>query len=187
MKRDQNISLADLVKNCQNGDKKSWMDLIERVTPLIYSICGKMGLSQEEIFDIFGQVSYLLLKNLHRLKSTDKILAYISTMTRREIYALSKKDKLRRKIEYSDLPHLTPPDIKTPDDIFNEVKRNQILMEALAKLNKREYNLIMALFFDPDCPSYEQIAKNLNIPVSSIGPYRARCLKKILGMIKRKL
>jgi DNA-directed RNA polymerase specialized sigma24 family protein len=50
------------------------------------------------------------------------------------------------------------------------------LTEGLEQLRPRCRDLLMALYFEPGSPSYEQIAERLSIPVGSIGPTRARCL-----------
>jgi DNA-directed RNA polymerase specialized sigma24 family protein len=42
------------------------------------------------------------------------------------------------------------------------------------------------LYFDPKNPSYEEIARALQMPVPSIGPTRARCLEKLRILLKRK-
>jgi hypothetical protein len=37
----------------------------------------------------------------------------------------------------------------------------------------------VALYFQPERPSYAEVARRLGRPVGSIGPSRARCLKKL--------
>jgi DNA-directed RNA polymerase specialized sigma24 family protein len=43
--------------------------------------------------------------------------------------------------------------------------------------------MLMAMFFDPDSPSYTQIAAELGIPEGSIGPTRGRCLRKLRALL----
>ncbi len=179
--------MTSLVKCCREGDKEAWDELVYRITPLIFSICGKMSLSREESFDIFGQVAYLLLKNLANIKSSSSLLSYISTMTKREIYAISRRDKLYRRIEKEVAADMKDNFAEPPDAIYDASRRTETLLKALATLPSRDYELIKALFLDPEEPSYEEISKRLDIPVSSIGPYRARCLAKLQKALKEKI
>jgi DNA-directed RNA polymerase specialized sigma24 family protein len=49
----------------------------------------------------------------------------------------------------------------------------------LKQLSSRCQKLIWELFYNPAEPSYVQIAAELGIPVTSLGPTRARCLDKL--------
>jgi DNA-directed RNA polymerase specialized sigma24 family protein len=39
------------------------------------------------------------------------------------------------------------------------------------------------LYFDIDEPSYNDIARELSMPVASVGPTRARCLEKLKRLL----
>jgi RNA polymerase sigma factor (sigma-70 family) len=178
--------LADLVKRCKQGDKEAWTRLIELVAPLIFSISRKMKLSREEGFDIFGQVCYLLLKNIGSLRSADKLLAYVGTMTRREVYAMHRKSKI---FEYLDIiveGNLSVQEEHTPEKMYEITERVEKLMSAMVELPERDYRLLKLLFFDQAEPDYEEASRILGIPVASIGPTRARSLAKLQGILKGK-
>jgi len=52
---------------------------------------------------------------------------------------------------------------------------------GLAQLSADQRRLIVSLFFEQDT-SYRKISRQLGIPTGSIGPTRARCLKKLKQM-----
>jgi RNA polymerase sigma factor (sigma-70 family) len=181
-----NTNISNLVERCRNGEGDAWEELIDRVAPVVFGICGRMRLSREESFDIFGQVSYLLLKKLGSLKSAEKVLTYVATMTRREIYALNRKSKIIQhlgKYVTDDIHDLSG---NSPEDIFEATRRSEAVMKAISLLPIRDYLLIKALFFDSSNPSYEEIAGRLKVGVSSIGPLRARSLEKLKRIFERK-
>ena len=62
----------------------------------------------------------------------------------------------------------------------------QVLMEAMSDLSRRDYQLIKMLFFDPEEPSYKEISAKLKMPVSSIGPIRAKVLGRLYRILKKK-
>ncbi|HEU4387531.1 MAG TPA: sigma-70 family RNA polymerase sigma factor, partial [Blastocatellia bacterium] len=79
-------------------------------------------------------------------------------------------------------------DSQTPEDIAYERRiaeqRCEVVRKALSQLPDRCKDLITMLYYLNEKPTYEDVAKRLNMPVSSIGPTRGRCLeklKKILG------
>lgn len=178
--------LIEIVVKCRDGDNRAWNKLIKQVSPMIFSICHSMNLSREESFDIFGQVSYLILRNLNKLKSPEKLLSYVATTTRREIYALSRRVKL---FEYIMLTELSGGRVRvadTPDKIYEKTKGKELLQKAVLTLPQRDSDLIQLLFLDTSEPKYEEISEKLQIPVSSIGPTRARSLEKLRKLLKKK-
>ena len=156
------------------------------MTPLVFAICRNMRLSREESFDVFGQVSYLLLKNLENLRSSGKLMTYVAAITRHEVLALNRKAKRIRETQDPILGMLYDRSPDSPEDIFKTTQKSEVLMEAIVLLPERDYELLRALFFDASEPDYEEISKRLGMPVSSIGPTRARCLQKLQRILKRK-
>jgi RNA polymerase sigma factor (sigma-70 family) len=51
---------------------------------------------------------------------------------------------------------------------------------ALADLDERCRKLLTMLFYEPDPPSYTEIAEAIGMTEGSIGPTRARCLKRLM-------
>ncbi len=176
----------ELIKRCIDGDESAWANLVEKITPAILSVCRLMRLSKEESLDIFGQVCYLLLQNLSNLKSSEKIISYVSTITRREILRVIRRKQLFDTVDPEISKSISVTTFKTPDEILNESENLEGLIKAIIELPQKEYKLIWHLFLDENEPSYEEISKKLNIPIASIGPTRIRSLKKLKKILKRK-
>lgn len=180
------MSYSSLLKKCLEGDENAWGELMDYVTPLVLSLCQKNRLSREESCDVFGQVSYKLLENLRNIHSSSKLLQYVRTMTINEvinIYRKSKRDIKAKTHVYETLYNLKP---MTPEEIYEYSRRVEILLDALARLPEREYRLLRALFLEPKDLSYKEIAEQLDMPVSSIGPTRARGLARLYEILKEK-
>jgi len=178
--------LVELIEKCKDGDKNAWTQLVDLISPVIFSICRKMKLSREESFDVFGQVCYLLLENIEKLKDTNKIIAYTATITRREIFALYRKSRMFEYLDDGILENISRDSTDDPDMLFEITRRGENLMKALAMLPERDYKLLKMLFLDKSEPSYKETSQKLGIPVSSIGPTRARSLAKLLKILKKK-
>lgn len=178
--------LTALVERCRKGDKKAWTKLMEMVSPVVFSVCRSMKLSRDESFDVFGQAAYLLLTNLDRLRSPEKLLSYIATTTRREIYALNRRSRFFEYLSDFSIDGRIGRSDKAPDQLYEQSKRTELLMKAIPLLPPRDYELIRSLFLDSSEPSYREISKKLGMPVSSIGPTRARSLAKLKKILKKK-
>lgn len=186
MASNKETSLSELVGRCLEGDAEAWSRLVEAITPVILSVCRSMGLAREDSLDVFGQTCYLLLTNLERLKSPDKIMAYVATTTRREVLANVRRGRLFEAARESGVIEVTGQAAANPEQEAVQSEKSAILVKAIWKLPDRDARLMYHLFLDPEEPSYEEISSRLKIPVASIGPTRARCLQK-LGRILRRM
>ncbi len=179
-------NLISLVKDCRKGDKRAWEILVRRITPLIFSICHEVELSRDERYDVLGQVLLLLLEHLDNVKSADKLLSYVGTMTRREIYARHRRSLYFRNARDAMIEQMYQAHPGTPDEIFEQTRTTEGIMQAMALLPKRDYELLYAIFFDPAQPSYEEISARLGIGVPTIGSARGRALRKLHTIMKKK-
>ena len=66
-------------------------------------------------------------------------------------------------------------------------EQSAALRAALAELPPKCRELLTVLYLGSDEPTYEGVAKRLNMPVSSIGPTRGRCLRKLRRILEDKL
>jgi RNA polymerase sigma factor (sigma-70 family) len=76
------------------------------------------------------------------------------------------------EIPFSD-PGPRPEDLALRRDQWNTVNR------AVYALSDRCRQLVWYLYFDPEEPSYEQIAERMEMALGSVGPIRKRCLEQL--------
>jgi len=189
-------SLVDdpaLVEACLGGDSDAWEALILRYKRLIYSIPIRAGFSPVDAADIFQSVCLKLFEKLSTLRNQQKIAAWLMTTTSRECWRVIE----RRRRE-------TRPSIYDQDyeqDIVNRLasegpladqrriafERQQIVRGAIDGLSERCRVLIRLLFYSKEEPSYADIARQIKLPLNSIGPTRARCLQKLKRILEGKL
>lgn len=178
--------LAELVEGCRTGDETAWQELIDLLTPLILSICRAARLSREESLDVFGEVCYRLLNNIDNIKTPDSTFGYVSTITRREIFVVSRRARNTQQLDKELIETVIDPDQIGADEAFESARRTETLWKAVSSLSPRDYELVKALFLDVDEPSYDEISRKLGLPISSIGPTRARILAKLHRKLKQR-
>lgn len=177
-------SKKELVDRAIAGDESAWSEIVELITPVILATCKSMRLSREETLDMFGQVCYLLLTNLKRIKSPDKLLSWTATVTRREVLATLRRSSLFDEFVSQEK---TSPRSRTPagpDDVLHAAEQAELLVRAIKKLPKRQGDVIWYLFLDERQLTYEEIAKKLRMPVASVGPTRQRALERLQTILR---
>ncbi len=183
MSLNQDQDLTAIVSLCQQGDQQAWEELLDLLTPIILAICRHAGLPADESLDVFGQVCHVLLTDICRLRSKEKVLFFAAKVTHNEIFHLRRRVRRAQVLEREFAVDQAQFTDKTPETRYVLEKRAEALLEALSKLPNREHHLIRALFLDPLEPSYAEISESLKIPVSSIGPTRARSLAKLRDIL----
>jgi len=195
MKRAEEFSRLDdkeLIAACLDGNREAWEALILRYQRLIYSIPIKTRLSPDDAADVFQSVCLKMMENLASLRDHEKMVSWLITTTTRECWRLSARRRRNTSQEIGDdetadrmseLPDQTP----LADQEMVALEQQQIIRHALARLPERCAKLLHLLFYQKDEMSYADIARQIKIPVSSIGPTRARCLSKLRKILDGKL
>jgi len=176
--------LQKIVNRCRSGDDAAWHKLMDFVAPIVLSICRKARLNRDESFDIFGQVSLQLIDSINSLREPERILSFVTTMVKRQIYSFYQKLPIGAYVDEDVLGDIPDESTQAPDETYELIQTREILFAAMTTLSPRDYELIYMLFFDPDEPSYKEISRKLKMPVSSIGPIRAKALAKLQKLLK---
>jgi len=74
-------------------------------------------------------------------------------------------------------------DSPLPDETLVRLEEQHRIRTALAGLDPRCQKLLTMLYYETEPPPYSEIAAILGTPEGSIGPTRARCLKKLLKLV----
>ena len=64
-------------------------------------------------------------------------------------------------------------------DLIEQVEREQMLRDAIARLPARCREMIRMLFYQEPQVSYRDVARQLGLATGSIGFIRGRCLKRL--------
>lgn len=168
---------ADLVAAAAAGDEDAWEALVERYTGLLWAIARAHRLSTADAAEVV-QITWLrLVENLERLRDPARVGAWLSTTARRECLRYLRQNT--RQVPCPQIePAYTDEAQLTPEVHVVEADRNRQLWAALEKLPDRCRMLLRVLMADSE-PSYDEVSAALSIPIGSIGPTRARCLRRL--------
>jgi DNA-directed RNA polymerase specialized sigma24 family protein len=68
-------------------------------------------------------------------------------------------------------------------EVLKELELQHGMRLQLTRLGERCRRLLLLLFYADPAPSYQEISRELGIPVGSIGPTRARCFEKLKELL----
>ena len=165
---------AEIIEKCLARDQGAWSELIDRYERLIYSVARTMAQSAEDTADVFQQVCLELYQRLPQLRDVESLPAWLITVTRRLAIATLKSHRTFAPLR-SDYPAL--------EDHIRSIENEYLVETAMLDLPERCRQLINLLYLHPSPLSYSAVAARLRIPVSSIGPRRARCLAKLRSLL----
>jgi RNA polymerase sigma factor (sigma-70 family) len=177
-------SAEDPITAVKSSDERGWNALIERYQPIINSVCRSYRLKPEEAADVSQTVWMKVVDNLDRIREPRAIPAWIKTTTHREALALLRA---RNRLTLLDVSQdnsagwspLNPSTYNSEVDArMLDAERQSAVRNGLAELAESHRALLSLLVADPPI-SYQQISDQLGLPVGSIGPTRARCLRKL--------
>jgi RNA polymerase sigma factor (sigma-70 family) len=180
----------ELLKACREGDEASWETLVERYQRLIYAIPRRAGLNEDQASEVFQEVFATLLQKLDDITDPDRLHAWLVTTARRKTWRLMTKERLLHPAHRGDEENdeeLTSvvDDAPLPDETLVRLEEQHRIRTALLTLDERCQKLLTLLYYEPEPPSYAEIAKAFGTSEGSIGPTRARCLKKLLQLLEK--
>ena len=173
------LVVTDLVTWARNGDRRAWDLLIERYSPLIWSICRRHRLGDDDAKDVGQSVWLKLFEQLDKVRDPAALPGWLATTTRRECLRVLNPVRGSHAAGYGpDLENMPAEQARAADEELLAVERRAAVREALTALPPDAQRLISLLIADPPVP-YAEISARLGIPVGSIGPNRGRCLRRL--------
>lgn len=178
-----------LLSLCKAGDEAAWRTLVERYQRLVYTVPRRAGLDEDQASEVFQEVFTVFFEKLHDIEQPDRLQAWFVTTARRKTWRAIQRAKRLVSIHNNneDGDELSfepfPDDSILPDEALVQIQERHRVRAAVEALDENCRELIKMLFYVSESPSYTEIAQKLGRPEGSIGPTRARCLKKLLQLL----
>ena len=167
----------DLIHACRAGHAHAWERLLDKYERLVFSISLNYGLTTDDAADVTQITFTILLQNLDTLPEGIRLAPWLATVARRHTWRLLARNRREAVNPDADIA-----DNEILGGIMDDSERWELaewLNYGLSMLDERCRQLLLALYFDAEQPSYAQVADHLKLPVGSIGPTRARCLEQM--------
>ena len=172
----------DLMQRCRQGSRGAWQQLLNKYERLVYSIPLRYGLSRDDAADIAPITFSILIQSMDSLSEDSRLGPWLVTVARRHTWRLlerNRRESASERLEGVDVAESAVSLGKSNGDSIEHWELTEWLDEGLSQINAACRELLLALYFQPERSSYAEVAARLGMRVGSIGPSRARCLKRL--------
>jgi len=175
-----------LVQACLEDNQEAWGALVNKYRNLIFSVPIKLGLSRDDASEVFQNVCLTLISELRRIREPRTLAAWLIQVTAHECFHWRRKNHRHKAVDLNASERELHVPAGLTDVMIDQLRREQILREAIAELPPRCNVLIRMLFFTTPALPYEEIAVQLGLAKGSIGFIRMRCLKRLRRYLEQK-
>jgi RNA polymerase sigma factor (sigma-70 family) len=171
-------AVVDLVLRARSGDQAAWNELVKRYAPLLWSICRRYRLADDEAEDLGQTVWLRLVEHLAVIREPAALPGWLAVTTRRECLTVLRARQSRDNVvaaAEADAVAQAAPSVEEPVLI---AERNAAIRAAFAELPPRCRQLLSLLARDPPL-TYAEISTRLGLPIGGLGPRRGRCLERL--------
>lgn len=171
------VSDAEIVARCRQGDQRAWDQLVERFSRYVFAIATQaFRLAEHDAEEVFQEVFTRTYTHLHTLREDEAIRPWIAQTTRR--VAIDRIRSARNEQPPEALPE--------SGELDAELERIDLALDvhrAMADLPENCQE-ILDRFFAQD-QSYHVIAESLGIPAGTIASRISRCLSKLRSVLRK--
>ncbi|MFC6079928.1 RNA polymerase sigma factor [Sphaerisporangium aureirubrum] len=156
-------------------DERAWRELVERFGYRMWAVARAFGLSATDAADAVQAAWLRLVEHHHTIRDPARVGAWLVTVTRNEACRLTRHANRHPNPLPDEIP--APPD-HDPMLTILDTDESHRLWAAVDRLRPPCRTLLRLLVTTPEA-RYTQISHHLGMPMGSIGPTRARCLKQL--------
>lgn len=172
----------ELIKDCMQGNKNAFGELVGRYKNLVYSVILRMINDHEEANDLAQEVFIKVYRNLDKYHPEYKFSTWLIRITTNLVIDYRRKKK-QDTVSIDDMVY-EPVSEETPEEHYIKQEQTTRVMDALNGLPDM-YRVPIILFHQQGM-SYQEISDIINEPLSKVKNriFRARKMLKeqLMGM-----
>jgi len=176
--------VPDWVRAAAAGDARAWEKIVDRYADLLWSICRAQRMSDDDAADAVQLTWLRLLQNLERIRDPRRLAGWLATTCRRECLALIRRSQSSVTVGNEHMDRLLGGTAPADQPVL-AAEGYAALWQAFQRLSEWCQRVLRALVVDAEGgpPSYRLVASQLQTPVGSLGPTRARCLSQLRKLL----
>lgn len=171
----------DVIARLVRGDEAEWARFCRVQGRVIHAAGQKVGLTAEEREDLLQNTCVVCYHSVDRLRDPARLGAWVYRIAYRQALELVRKRTPQATSEDREgrqvLDHL-PTDAPSEEAVLEANQQAERLVGVISALGERCRRLLEVLYLRPEPPPYEEVSRELAMPIGSIGPTRARCLDR---------
>jgi len=161
---------AQLVARCRQGDEGAWRELVERFSRYVHAIATQaFRLSDHDAEDVFQEVFTRTYAQLDRLRDDSAIRPWLAQLTRNLCL-----DRIRETARTQPAEEVDPGGA---DETLAKLEDALVVREAMEEIGQPCGDLLDRFFAQDQ--SYKKIGDELELPPGTIASRLSRCLTKL--------
>lgn len=172
---------AELLQQVLSGQRWAWDQMVARHERRLWTIARSRGLDADGAHDAIQSTWLCLLDHLDQIRDPAALRGWLNTVMKREAQRIGRQ-RQRERERAERLARQPQRAGESPEGpaLFNaDLAR---VGEAFNRLSERCRQLLRLLFSNAEL-SYAEVAAELDVPIGSLGPSRARCLEQLRGLL----
>lgn len=173
------VDVDELLRRAIDGDQRAWDEIVGHFGGLVWSVARsyRLGASTD---DVVQTVWLRLAEHCGRIRESHHLAAWLATTTRNE--ALRVANKQARSLPYGDVPEQVDGHSALLDELAVDDDTLVHVLAAFRQLSEQDQQLLRLVCAVPPI-DYATIAIMLDRSIGSIGPSRARALRKLRELL----
>jgi RNA polymerase sigma factor (sigma-70 family) len=163
-----------IVTACLSGDEAAWTDLWRHYGPLVKATARRSGCCDDDVSEVLQRTALVALQGLERLRQPEKVAGWLVGIARFQVIELYRSRRPTTEVVEGLLT--------TGEDTEQALVRDQEvarLYSALTGLDTRCRTIITRLELHDPPATYQEVAEEVGLAPTSIGPIRRRCLQRL--------
>jgi RNA polymerase sigma-70 factor (ECF subfamily) len=166
---------AQLVAACRNGDDDAWRAVVDRYSRYVYSITVQaFRLREPDADDVFQEVFARAYEHLGNLRDDNALRPWLAQLTRRlciDTLRSGSREQLGEVIEPDGV-----------DDLIEQLDEALSIHEAMRTLPSHCAEILDRFFAQDE--SYRMIGEALELPSGTVASRISRCLTRLRGELE---
>jgi len=186
------LSDIELVKQALNGNDSAYTELMNRYKKKVEIIVSRLVKKEFDVEDLVQEIFTKAFTSLSTFKSEFSFSTWlykiatnhcIDHIRKRKIstYSLDEELELEEDTVHREIPDWS----KTPDYELLKKEKNEIIHQAINSLPEHYRKVIILRHFEDK--SYEEIAKELKLPIGTVKVHLFRARELLYKKLKDKL
>ena len=177
-------SEKDLIRRCQNGDRKAFAELVDRYKITVFNLVDRMIFDKSLAEDMAQEVFIRVYNGLPGFRGASKLSTWLYRITYNVCAA--ELERARHRVSFISLdeendagtPKLELPDVgQDPEALLDKIDFKWTFQRLLDRLPPR-YKMILTFYY-ADEMRYEEIGEVMDLPIGTVKTHLHRAKQAI--------
>jgi len=185
------VALTDLdrnlLKRCFAGEPGAWRDFVDRFIGLLIHVINhtaharSVKVRREDVDDLCSEVFLAILADdfavLRRFRGKSSLATYLAVVSRRIVVREISRRRMAEAFGHVDAHHSSIEQAEADVADFRRHEDSEEIEVLLKDLPERDASIVRAHYLDGK--SYDDISRDFEVPVNSIGSIISRAKEKL--------